>query len=631
MRSGGFLVVVLVAASALAQGVSLTVPASTPAGGPFEVAWSGGAESSDRIEIVGADGRSLSPRAYGYANRNRRLALVAPARPGTYTIVYQQGSEVLASVALEVTPVTATLDGPGQVAMGQSFEVSWTGPAYRQDSVGLYDAAGRRVTNAYDYVANTKGGPVGLQAPAEPGEYEVRYVMGEEILASYPVTVGGAEATLTAAAKGQAGSDLDVGWSGPDNKGDTIAIVPRGADGRSPGASYVYTEQSVGKLVTLVLPEELGAYDVVYLTADAVIGRSPVDVVAVTASVTAPAEVVGTLAFEASWKGPGNRQDRVVVADPATGEETRAYAYIDPLEAVVTIIAPEAAGQYELRYVTGAGKVLARRPITVTPPPENPGWLRVTRDLGRGLGEGSAVEVILDASGSMLLRQGQRRRIEIAKETLTGLVTETIPAGTGFAMRVFGHQEAGSCRTDLELPLGRLDPAAVSSRIAGIHAMNRAKTPIGASLAKVAEDLAAVTGERIVILVTDGEETCDGDPALAIKSLRARGWDLRVNIVGYAIDDEDLKRTFESWAALGGGEYLDAGDAEQLAAAVTRAVATRFDVLDGEGSVIAQGVANDAAIELPAAEYTVRYALGGESRKESVRVVSEETVELALQ
>ena len=77
-------------------------------------------------------------------------------------------------------------------------------------------------------------------------------------------------------------------------------------------------------------------------------------------------------------------------------------------------------------------------------------------------------EIILDASGSMLQRQNGERRIEIARRTLARLVADTIPAGTGFALRVFGNREADACRSDLEIPLGPLDVAAASAVINAI-------------------------------------------------------------------------------------------------------------------------------------------------------------------
>ena len=104
---------------------------------------------------------------------------------------------------------------------------------------------------------------------------------------------------------------------------------------------------------------------------------------------------------------------------------------------------------------------------------------------------------------------------------------------------MFGR-EVDSCQTDLDIPVAPLNPAAVGQRIAALVAKNGAKTPIGASLEKVADDLKSVTGEKLIVLVTDGEETCGGDPAAAIDNLRKAGIGTRVSIVGFALDDEKL-------------------------------------------------------------------------------------------
>ena len=78
--------------------------------------------------------------------------------------------------------------------------------------------------------------------------------------------------------------------------------------------------------------------------------------------------------------------------------------------------------------------------------------------------------------------------------------------GTPFALRVFGHMEADSCRTDLEIPLNPLDKTQAVSKVNSIQAKNLAKTPIGKSLGMISDDLAGVEGKTIIILVTDGEE-----------------------------------------------------------------------------------------------------------------------------
>ena len=71
----------------------------------------------------------------------------------------------------------------------------------------------------------------------------------------------------------------------------------------------------------------------------------------------------------------------------------------------------------------------------------------------------------------------------------------------------------------------------------------------------------------------------------------AEGFDIRVNLVGPAIDDETLKRDFREWAELEGGLYFDASSDVQVRAALERAVMPNFHVIDATGTVVAEGTA----------------------------------------
>ncbi len=221
-------------------------------------------------------------------------------------------------------------------------------------------------------------------------------------------------------------------------------------------------------------------------------------------------------------------------------------------------------------------------------------------------GARGAVEVILDASGSMLKRMDGTRRINIAKDAIRRTVEETLPEGIPLALRVYGHREAGSCRTDLEIPLAPLDRNAFLAKLDAVQAVNLAKTPIADSLVAVATDLEGAEGRRLVVLLTDGEETCEGDPAEAIRGLQEAGIDVRVNIVGFAIDDEDLKRQFSEWAELGGGQYLDAGEAAGLDEAMRKALQIPFTVIDADGEAVASGLVDGDPLEVPPGRYSVR-------------------------
>ncbi len=588
----------------------------------FEVTFEGPGNKKDMFEIRGPDGEK--PRqayAYAYGKKSGVVTMTAPEQPGDYTVIYYTFDRELARIPISVRGVTASLKAPAQVAMRDDFEVSFEGPGNRGDMIFIRGADGAR--QDYDYAHDKKSGILTMTAPEVPGAYTIVYRTGETELAETPLEVLGTEASLKVPATVPAGADFEVGFTGPANRGDMI-LIELSKDARG---AYAYPQQYEGGALSLTAPEALGPYDVVYRAGNTDLARQSFEVVDVAASLQAPDEVEGRLVFDVTWKAEGNRGDRIELY---SGNSDSPVAYNYPIRGnPLQIEAPEEPGNYELRYRTPAGRVLATRPVVVTAPDPDPGFLLVTASKTAGFGKGGGVEIILDASGSMLQSIGGKRRIAIAKATLTQLLGDVIPAGTPFAMRVFGHKEADSCRTDLEIPLAPLNPTAAKTVVAAVQAMNLAKTPIGASLAKVPQDMSSVSGERVVILLTDGEETCDGDPAAAIRTLQESGIAVRVNIIGFAIDDEALAQTFESWAALGNGAYFSAADAEQLAAAMTQSVRREFSVLDDKGNVVARGRVGDARISLPAGSYQIR--LAGEAGAAAVaEVKAKETATVDL-
>lgn len=238
---------------------------------------------------------------------------------------------------------------------------------------------------------------------------------------------------------------------------------------------------------------------------------------------------------------------------------------------------------------------------------------------------GPATAIILDASGSMLQRLDGERRIEIAKRGLAQAITDRIPPGTPVALRVFGHKEAESCRSDLEIPLQALDVPAAKAVIGKIQAKNLARTPIADSLAMVRRDLAQAKGPRTIVLVTDGEETCDGDPEAVIRELVGEGYDVRLNIIGFALDDPILEQIFGEWAKLGGGEYFSAADKQGFDQAVGKALQVSYTVIDAGGNAVAHGQVDGEPIALPPGIYQVRVGLVPELIIEKVQVDTEQT------
>lgn len=595
--------------------VTLDAAQEIPAGAAMTVNLSGDIGDRDFVTIVEVGTPDGKYSSYQYVRSKTSIELRAPEDAGEYELRYLEANPpyaTLASRKLTVAPVQATVQAPTQVDAGAQFQVTWTGPDNPQDFISLNDPQSDSKSRKWiTYAYTRKGSPVSLTAPDEPGRYEVAYRTGVKYytLATATVIVAGTEASVQAPASLKAGQQFEVNWTGPDNSQDFITISAADADARQ-YHHYQYTRK--GSPVILNAPDEPGRYEVRYQTGQTytILASQSVTVDSVTATLQLPETVVGGATFEVDWIGPDNHGDFIAVMVKGSDQRSSArggWAYTrrgNP----ATLMAPLEPGSYEVRYQTGqSAAILATQPLQVTPPPVLPGRLLVSLDSSApGFGASDAVEIILDASGSMLKRQDGRRRIEIAREVLLELTGEVIPEGTAFALRVFGHKEADSCRTDLEQPLAPLAAAQVDAKIKELQAMNLAKTPIARSLELVSEDLAAVSGERVVILITDGEETCDGDPAAAIEALRASGIDVRINIVGFAIDEDALKSRFRYWADLGGGNYHDASSADDLRHSMNRALQGPYDVLDTSGRVVASGTVGDEGVDLPPGDYSVQ-------------------------
>ena len=258
------------------------------------------------------------------------------------------------------------------------------------------------------------------------------------------------------------------------------------------------------------------------------------------------------------------------------------------------------AGMRELRQPTRFSLSVSR---DYQAPPQ-PGQLSVMAAGEQPVIGGSVVHLIFDASGSMLRRMEGGRRIDVAKQIVRDMVGEHIPEHVPLALRAYGHTQAHSCETELLVKPEVGNHGDVITAINRMQAINLSRTPLAASLDAVLSDLSDYQDQtRLVIMLTDGEETCDGDVAESVEKLIDQGLNVRLNIVGFHIDEVGLQADFERFAQMGGGEYFDSRDAEGLAESMASALAAPFRVFDQQGQEVARGRVDGPGVALPVGEY----------------------------
>ncbi|MGD2147816.1 MAG: VWA domain-containing protein [Anaerolineae bacterium] len=210
--------------------------------------------------------------------------------------------------------------------------------------------------------------------------------------------------------------------------------------------------------------------------------------------------------------------------------------------------------------------------------------------------------LILDASGSMneALPGTGKTKLAVAKEVMAELIPQ-IPAEMNGSLWIYGHRhscdpKSESCQ-DIEQVsrLGPVDASAYVEKVEGVSAHGH--TPIADSIQLAAKSL-PTTDFNSIILISDGEETCGGEPCALAEALKAGDSAVTTHVVGYAVN-RATKEQLQCIARASGGSYHDATDAAGLLQALQEALAAtavetvlRVEVLDPAGAEV------DAVVQL---------------------------------
>lgn len=182
-----------------------------------------------------------------------------------------------------------------------------------------------------------------------------------------------------------------------------------------------------------------------------------------------------------------------------------------------------------------------------------------------GFGAAKNVLIILDSSGSMAEKISGKSKMDIAKGVLSDYLKTLIDKGFRVGLMVYGHQGSNSAKDkpvscagiETVLPVGSSQNQ-ISAALASFSPTGW--TPIGGSLTQAKDVLVGFTGQdNYVLLVSDGEETCGGNPAAAARSLRESDVKAIVDVIGFNVDTK-TRSQLESVAAVGGGKFIFSAD-----------------------------------------------------------------------
>ncbi len=212
--------------------------------------------------------------------------------------------------------------------------------------------------------------------------------------------------------------------------------------------------------------------------------------------------------------------------------------------------------------------------------------------------------LILDASGSMWGKVGSETKVEAARKVVRDIVGK-LPAGSKLGLVAYGHRQKGDCN-DIEtlVPAGSTDLSAVPDRVDKLNSLGM--TPITKAFEQGAVAAKAGGGPGTIVLVTDGLETCGGDPCAAVRAAKSAGQDFVLHIIGFDVAKENVS-SLECAAQGGDGLYIAAEDAAALSAALQQTMTAESPAGDAKLSVqvIADGKLEDAVVTVAQVGKTV--------------------------
>ncbi len=196
---------------------------------------------------------------------------------------------------------------------------------------------------------------------------------------------------------------------------------------------------------------------------------------------------------------------------------------------------------------------------------------------------------LLDASGSMQSKWGPGN-LETRWNSARVILTEMVDFldkrdDVELALRVYGHQSIlteKNCKdTQLEVGFSRVSGNFIKSKLNSLHA--RGVTPISYSLERAANDFPDNKARNIIILMTDGEESCGGDPCAVAQALEEKKIVMKHFVIGIGVE-EKATGAFDCI-----GSYFQTQDPSSLRQTLNNIVArilvrttSQVDLLDSE-------------------------------------------------
>ncbi|MGE0023553.1 MAG: VWA domain-containing protein [Hyphomicrobium sp.] len=201
--------------------------------------------------------------------------------------------------------------------------------------------------------------------------------------------------------------------------------------------------------------------------------------------------------------------------------------------------------------------------------------------------------LVFDASGSMAGTDMNEVRPHIAKvrEALAAVLPSVV-SRRHLGLMVYGPGARPKCQNvELRLKPGANSAETIMGEVNGL--VPAGQTPLTSAVRGAAEELNFREKPAVVVLLTDGEETCGGDPCRLARELSAEASALTIHVIAFKVRGETWLAPGSGSACMAeetGGLAITAQDKDELIAALQKTLTcplfseARASVIPGEVS-----------------------------------------------
>lgn len=185
------------------------------------------------------------------------------------------------------------------------------------------------------------------------------------------------------------------------------------------------------------------------------------------------------------------------------------------------------------------------------------------------------VLIILDSSNSMSEEINGVEKMQMAKDAIKQVLSKT-KGNLKIGLRVYGHKDGflgiGACKaSELKVPISSNSKNAIANELKYINPVGW--TPICYSLEQaIKSDFAGISGKKRIILVSDGMETCYGNPCDYAIELVKNNSDVIIDVIGFDLDDPAALSQLKCTALATKGRFYDVKTAAELVKSIQNSI-----------------------------------------------------------